>query len=141
MVRLDPDPAAGLSPDEAARGRAALQLRGCAVRGRPSGGLEVVIDAEDAEDARRRAAEACAQAFGGSAVVSSVTFVSRGTDADALGVVTAFGLDARLERVVEDGEDVVVVGLAPADRGRVPESRLSTALEAALNCAVRLEFE
>ena len=140
-MRMDPDPAGTLTPDGIARGVSELRGGGAVVFHRPPArGLELVVQADDADRARHDATVACVRAFGTAPEVSSVTFVSRGTDEDALGVVQAFGVSARLERIVEDGEEVVVVTLARADRGRVPEGRLATALEAALNREVRIEF-
>jgi hypothetical protein len=68
-----------------------------------------------------------------------ITFVSRGTDDDARGVLSAFGLTGEIARAPgDDGYDVVYVTLREADLDRVPESRIHTALEASLNCEVRI---
>jgi hypothetical protein len=68
-----------------------------------------------------------------------VTFVSRGTDDDAHGVLSAFGLTGEIARTPgDDGYDVVYVTLREDDLERVPESRVHTALEASLNCEVHL---
>jgi hypothetical protein len=68
-----------------------------------------------------------------------ITFVSRGTDDDAHGVLAGFGLTADIVRTPGgDGFDIVDVTLREADLERVPESRVHTALEASLNCEVRI---
>jgi hypothetical protein len=68
-----------------------------------------------------------------------VTFVSRGTDDDAYGVLSGFGLTGEIERLPgDDGWDIISVTLRKADLERVPESRIHTALEASLNCEVRI---
>ena len=141
MVRLDPDPENRLAAADRAAGIRLLASKNIAVRPRPAGPeLDLILTGTDPDDIRSRVAEACEQLLGSTPSISSVTFVSRGTDEDALGVVAAFGLHARLDRIVEDGEEVARFTLDSADRRRVPESRLSTALEAALNCAVRIAF-
>lgn len=141
MVRVDPDPQGALSSGAIGEGVRRLQRRGFAVHRHPSDReLELLVESADPKDARSRTAAACAEVFKTAPGIGAVTFVSRGTDEDVLGVVAAFGVGGRLERIDEDGEEVVVVTLAAADRRRVPESRLHTALEAALNCEVRLMF-
>jgi hypothetical protein len=141
IVRVDPDPRRTLSVDDIAARVARLPRPGIALhRHGAERELELVVDSRNPDDARLRATEACTEAFGTPPEVGTVTFISRGTDADALGVVEAFGVHARIDRVEENGEEVAVLTLASADRMRVPESRLHTALEAALNCDVRIVF-
>ena len=71
-----------------------------------------------------------------------VTYVSRGTDDDAHGVLAGFGLTGQIRRSPgDDGFDVVYVTLRQADLGRIPESRIHTALEASLNCEVHILTE
>ncbi|GGM02692.1 hypothetical protein GCM10007977_000080 [Dactylosporangium sucinum] len=117
-------------------------------------GLEVVASPADRLPARNREVELivagldpadvdkhvalCADAFGAPATAGVVTYVSRGTDDDARGVLAAFGVDGTVRRLVDGDEELVTVTLAPGDLRRVPESRLHTALEAALNCEVRI---
>ena len=138
VVRVDVDPDRTLSPGDIAAGVGRL---GELVNRRPGDRtIELVIDSDTADQARARAFEACTAAFGTAPALGAITFISRGTDADALGVISAFGVEARLERTEEDGEEVAVFTLPAADRRRVPESRLHTALEAALNCEVRIVF-
>ncbi len=81
----------------------------------------------------------CAKAFSTSPVAGVVTFVSRGTDDDVHGVLSAFGLAGEIARSPgDDGFDIVYVTLREADLERVPESRIHTALEASLNCEVHI---
>ena len=73
------------------------------------------------------------------AVAGVVTFVSRGTDDDARGVLAGFGLTGEITRVPgDDGWDIVYVTLREDDLERIPESRIHTALEATLNCEVNI---
>ena len=68
-----------------------------------------------------------------------LTYVSRGTDDDAHGVLAGFGLTARSP--ARRGTTVWTsshVTLRKADLDRVPESRIHTALEASLNCEVHI---
>ncbi|MGV7875676.1 hypothetical protein PJM70_30525, partial [Mycobacterium kansasii] len=79
----------------------------------------------------------CAKVFDSAPVAGVVTFISRGTDDDAHGVLSAFGLAGEItRRLGDDGFDIVYVTLREADLERVPESRIHTALEASLNCEV-----
>ena len=88
---------------------------------------------------RRSASELCQNAFGTEPAAGTTTYLSRGSDDDALGVLSAFGLAGDVSRASgEEGWDVVTVRLAAADLRRVPESRIQTALEASLNCEVRI---
>jgi hypothetical protein len=81
----------------------------------------------------------CSRAFGLPATAGVVTFISRGTDEDARGVLAGFGLHTPVvERFFEDDDEVVRVVLDLEQSRRVPEGRLHTALEAALNCEVRI---
>lgn len=101
--------------------------------------VEVLMLAAAAEEAVRAAVGLCAKAFGTEPTPGVVTFISRGTDDDAVGVLAGFGLIGAIERTPGDeGWDVVQVTLAKGDLERVPESRIHTALEASLNCEVRI---
>ncbi len=81
----------------------------------------------------------CGKAFGTEPVAGVLTFVSHGTDDDAHGVLAGFGLTGQIERTpTGEGWDIVDVTLSKADVERVPESRIHTALEASLNCEVRI---
>jgi hypothetical protein len=99
--------------------------------------VELVVDGFDPAEIDTYVA-ACAGAFGLPAKAGVVTYVSRGTDEDVEGVLAAFGLTGRVDRRIESDDEVVTVTLARADLRRVPESRLHTALEAALNSEVRI---
>jgi hypothetical protein len=101
--------------------------------------VQLLIAAEDVDAAKRRAIDLCSKAFGTAPVPGVVTFVSRGTDDDAHGVLSAFGLTGEIARTPgDDGYDVVYVTLREDDLERVPESRVHTALEASLNCEVHI---
>jgi hypothetical protein len=99
--------------------------------------VELLIAGVDPETLMHTAVDLCAKAFGTTPVPGVVTFISRGTDDDAHGVLAGLGLAGDIERVAgDDGWDVVHVTLRKADLERVPESRVHTALEASLNCEV-----
>jgi hypothetical protein len=108
----------------------------------PTGRREVqlLIAAADADAAKRTAMDLCTKAFDQSVAPGVVTFVSRGTDDDAHGVLAGFGLTGEIVRVPgDDGYDVVYVTLREEDLDRIPESRVHTALEASLNCEVHIQ--
>jgi hypothetical protein len=101
--------------------------------------VQLLVAAKEADAAKRAAIDLCAKAFGTTPVPGIVTFVSRGTDDDAHGVLAGFGLAGEIVRTAdEEGFDVVYVTLAEADLERIPESRVHTALEASLNCEVHI---
>ncbi len=101
--------------------------------------VELLIAAEDGDTARTAAIEFCAKVFGVAPVPGVVTFISRGTDDDARGVLSGFGLAGDIERTAGgDGFDIVYVTLREEDLERIPESRVHTALEASLNCEVHI---
>lgn len=101
--------------------------------------VQLLIAAEDADAAKRAAIELCTKAFGDTASAGVVTFVSRGTDDDAHGVLAGFGLTGEIVRAPgDDGYDIVYVTLREQDLDRIPESRVHTALEASLNCEVHI---
>ncbi len=101
--------------------------------------VELLITGEDPAELQRCAVDLCAKAFGTTPVPGVITYISRGTDADARGVLAGLGLTGDIQRVAgEDGWDVVHVTLRQADLERVPESRVHTALEASLNCEVHI---
>jgi hypothetical protein len=104
--------------------------------------LHLLMSGDDADVLRARAQRLCADAFGAPPRLGVLTYLSRGTDDDAKGVLAGFGLTAEVSRAEgEDGVDVVTVRLPRAELDRVPESRVHTALEAALNCDVRIVAE
>lgn len=101
--------------------------------------VELLIAGEDPAELQRRAVDLCAKAFGTTPVPGVITYISRGTDADAHGVLAGLGLTGEIQRLSgEDGWDVVHVTLRQVDLERVPESRVHTALEASLNCEVHI---
>lgn len=101
--------------------------------------VELLMTGSDAGHLQDIALKLCAIAFETQPAAGVVTFVSRGTDEDAAGVLAGFGLAGDIERVPDnDGWDVVNVILCREDLARIPESRIHTALEASLNCEVRI---
>ena len=101
--------------------------------------VELLIAGENPDELSRIAIELCANAFGTTPVAGVLTYVSRGTDDDAHGVLAGFGLTGEITRSEGyDGWDIVHVTLRKSDLERVPESRIHTALEASLNCEVRI---
>ncbi len=104
--------------------------------------VELLIAGDDVDAAKQTAIHLCAKAFGTTPVPGVVTFVSRGTDDDAHGVLSAFGLTGDIVRTPgDDGFDIVHVTLREADLARIPESRIHTALEASLNCEVHIRTQ
>ena len=101
--------------------------------------VELLIAGDDAAVLQRFAVGLCAKAFGTTPVPGVLTFISRGTDDDAHGVLAGFGLTGDIERLPgDDGWDVIHVTLRKSDLEHVPESRVHTALEASLNCEVHI---
>ncbi len=101
--------------------------------------IELIVPGDDPDALRKWAENTCAPlATDGEVQVGVPTFLSRGTDEDALGVVRGFGIRAELQRLYEDDEEIAVFTVSRADIGHAGESRLHTALEAALNCEVRI---
>ena len=153
VVRVDVDPAALLAPAQLREGMATLSglvvefgadVVNADLAGLPAGRrqVEVLIAGDDPEDLTREAVNLCHRAFGVFGVQPSagvVTFVSRGTDDDAHGVLAALGLRGDVTRVAgEEGWDIIRVTLRKSDLERMPESRVRTALEASLNCEVHI---
>jgi hypothetical protein len=104
--------------------------------------VQLLLAGSDSDAVKQVAVDLCAKAFGTAPVAGVVTYVSRGTDDDAQGVLSGFGLTGEIKRVPgEDGFDIVYVTLRRADLERIPESRIHTALEASLNCEVHIITE
>src|ERR1700758_1712182 len=104
--------------------------------------VELLIAADDVEAAKQTAIDLCTKAFSTTPAPGVVTFVSRGTDDDARGVLSGFGLTGEIaRRPGDDGLDIVYVTLREDDLERVPESRIHTALEASLNCEVHIRIK
>ncbi len=150
VVRVDVDPSGRLTPAQLAEGMATLRELG-----RPFGAevvdadlaempanrreVEVLLAGDDADALRAEVIALCAKAFGDDVRPGVLTFVSRGTDDDAHGVLAGFGLTGAVHRFPSgQGWDIVEVTLDRADLARVPESRIHTALEASLNSEVRI---
>jgi len=150
VVRVNVDPESALVPAQLAEGiRVLLGLVGEMgadvvdnnLAAMPAGRreAELLIVCDDVDAAKQAAIDVCAKAFGTTPVPGVVTFVSRGTDDDAHGVLSGFGLTGEIVRTLgDDGFDVVDVTLREADLERIPESRIYTALEASLNCEVHI---
>jgi hypothetical protein len=150
VVRVEVDPAGELTPAQLSDGM--MTLRGLAdgvgaavvdneLSAMPVGRREVELLMTGAapDELKRTATGLCAKAFGTTPVAGVLTYVSRGTDDDAHGVLAGFGLTGEISRSPGDaGWDVVQVTLRKADLARVPESRIHTALEASLNCEVHI---
>ena len=101
--------------------------------------VEMLMAGGDPEDLKATAVALCAKAFGTQPEPGVLTYISRGTDDDAHGVLAGFGLSGDIERVSGvDGLDVIFVTLRKVDLARIPESRIHTALEASLNCEVHI---
>jgi hypothetical protein len=153
VVRVDVDPTAQLTAAQLMDGMAALvRLADAAgvdvveaeLAAMPAGRrqVEVLIAGGEPDQLERAAVELCTNAFGSFGAMPTagvLTYVSRGTDDDAHGVLAGLGLAGEIERVPGDeGWDVIHVTLHAADLERMPESRVHTALEASLNCEVHI---
>ena len=153
VVRVDVDPHGELTPTRLAEGVAALRTLaehdGVAVvdnnlaampRGRREAELLVGNQgAADPDELKRIALALCDKAFGTQPVIGVVTYISRGTDEDAHGVLAGFGLRGQIDRTRgADGYDIIAVTLRKEDMARIPESRVHTALEASTNCEVHI---
>ncbi|CAN5527718.1 hypothetical protein BH09ACT8_BH09ACT8_62160 [soil metagenome] len=153
VVRVGVDPSGELSAEQLGAGMTALaelandagaEVLDADLAALPPGRreVEVLLAADDRDGALAIALQLCGNAFetlGAVLVPGVVTFVSRGTDDDALGVLSGFGLAGTIERFPGgDGWDIVEVTLRKEDLTRVPESRIHTALEASLNSEVRI---
>jgi hypothetical protein len=150
VVRVNVDPGGVLTPTQLGEGMRVLlglsdEIDAGVVENNlaamPVGRREVqlLIATDDVDAAKQTAIGLCAKAFGTTPAPGMVTFVSRGTDYDAYGVLAAFGLTGEIARAPgDDGLDIVHVTLREDDLERVPESRIHTALEASLNCEVHI---
>ncbi|WP_395310724.1 hypothetical protein V4U86_07980 [Mycobacterium sp. AMU20-3851] len=150
VVRVDVDPSGRLTPAQLAEGMATLrelcmpigaEVVAADLAEMPSNRreVEVLLAGEDGEALRAEVVTLCAKAFGEDVQPGVLTFVSRGTDDDAHGVLAGFGLAGEVNRFPSgQGWDIVEVTLDRGDLARVPESRIHTALEASLNSEVRI---
>jgi hypothetical protein len=153
VVRVNVDPGGVLTPEQLREGMAGLlglidEIAADVVENNLAAmpasrrEVEVLIESDDVAATKRAAIDLCAKAFDTQPVAGVVTFVSRGTDDDAYGVLSAFGLTGEIVRQPgEDGFDIIYVTLREEDLERIPESRIHTALEATLNCEVHIRTE
>lgn len=157
VIRVNLDPGGDLASDQLAAAAEQLRASGLEViapdfAAMPASAreIELLLPGEDTEALSRWAAQRCAEALREVGALQApgalgpaagpATFLSRGTDEDALGVIGQFGVTGQVARSWAGEEEVVTVTI-PADQARrAPESRLHTALEAALNCEVRIVF-
>lgn len=102
--------------------------------------IELIIDEVELGNRGDELLAACRDAFGIEPQPGVVTFISRGTDEDARGVLRRFNVEGRVSRSQGEEGDVIEVLFAADQRRSVPEGRLQTALEAALNEEVRIVF-
>jgi hypothetical protein len=155
VVRVDVDPSGELTPAQLTEGVAALRTladdggvdvidNNLSVMPRGRREAELLISNQqvvDPDELKRVAITMCANAFGTEPVIGVVTYVSRGTDEDAHGVLAGFGLRGEIARTAGgDGYDIIQVTLQKADMARIPESRVHTALEASTNCEVHIRI-
>ena len=150
VVRVQVDPTGRLVPEQltdvmtALRGladAADIEVLDNNIAAMPAGRREVemLMAGGDTDQLKLEAVALCAKAFGTTPTPGVVTYISRGTDDDAHGVLAGFGLTGEITRTPgDDGLDIVHVTLRRADLERIPESRIHTALEASLNCEVRI---
>jgi hypothetical protein len=161
VIRVNLDPGGELGEDRLSRAVEALRTGGTEVlapdfsRVPPHAReIELLVEGDDPATLRSWAEALCAEALCAEALcpealcaevlgapgpqAGAPTFLSRGTDEDALGVVRAFGISAELDRFWEADEEIAVFTITRDDAAHVAESRLLTALEAALNCEVRI---
>ena len=150
VVRIRVDPAGQLTPAQLTDGM--VNLRDMAtpagidvlennLAAMPAGRREVemLMVGSGPEDLKARAVALCAKAFGTEPEPGVLTYISRGTDDDAHGVLAGFGLTGDIERVPgDDGIDLIHMTLRETDLEHIPESRIHTALEASLNCEVHI---
>ena len=155
VVRVDVDPSGDLTPSQLTDGVAALRTLadhdGVVVidnnlaalpRGRREAELLIAnTHTVDREELEGRAIALCARAFGTEPVIGVLTYVSRGTDEDAHGVLAGLGLRGDIDRTPgDDGYDIICVTLRKDDMTRIPESRVHTALEASTNCEIQIRL-
>jgi hypothetical protein len=156
VVRVNVDPSGLLTPAQLDQGistllgladEAGAEVLQTALAAMPAArrDVQLLIAGSDVDAVKKTAVDLCGRAFGvfgTTPVAGVVTYVSRGTDDDAHGVLAGFGLTGQIRRSSgDDGFDVVYVTLRQADLDRIPESRIHTALEASLNCEVHILTE
>ena len=142
VVRVVVDPDRRLAPAVYRQGVERLGRRGLPVLAGRSDQLreiEFVVDDQGGGLDTAPLLRACQEVFGLEPRLGVRTHISRGTDEDAHSVLRRFGVFGGARREVVDDEEIVTVSLPAEMWDRVPESRLRTALEAALNAEVRIE--
>ena len=134
VVRVLVDPEGRLTPDQLADGMTALrglvdaadiEVLESNIAAMPAGRreLQMLMGGDDAEHMKSAAVALCAKAFGTDPAPGVLTYISRGSDDDAHGVLAGFGLTGEIIRAHgDDGFDIVTVTLRKADVDRIPES-------------------
>ena|ERR1700730_4406547 len=146
VIRVNLDPAGRLAVGDLTRAVTELRSRGIEVLAPAleklpptAREIELIVAGDDPATLRTWAEATCAAALGaGDPQAGQPTFLSRGMDEDALGVVRAFGISAEIERQCDDDDEIAIFTISRAVASHVVESRLRTALETALNCEVRI---
>lgn len=143
VIRINVDPAGELEESVLCERMAAFLARaegaGMSVVGSHRRELQILMTGDDGDAMQEAVGRLCAEVFQTKPANGVATYISRGTDDDALGVLAGFGITGDISRTEgDDGWDVISVRLARSDLERVPESRIQTALEASLNCEVRI---
>ncbi len=150
VVRVGVDPEGVLTPEQLSAGMAVLGRLAAEVHAEVIENnlarlppkrreVEMLMTGMDPSALQSEATALCAKAFATEPVLGVLTFVSQGSDEDALGVLAGFGLRGAIERRAGDqGWDIITVTLPKADLARIPESRIHTALEASTNCEVHI---
>jgi hypothetical protein len=146
VIRIKVDPARELTPELLAERADAFAAQaaghGMEIFARPADPrreMEILMRGDDGSALRSAVEKLCAETFLTSPEPGPVTYVSRGTDDDAHGVLAGFGITGEVAREDSgDGFDIVTVRIAASDLARIPESRIHTALEASLNCEVNI---
>jgi hypothetical protein len=113
VVRVKIDPTGMLTPERLREGMEVLlelvdQIGAEVVKKDTGPDVDLLIAGDNAEDAKQIAIRLCAKAFNTTPVTGVVTFISRGTDDDARGVLAGFGLSGQIVRDTDDqGFDII----------------------------------
>lgn len=145
VIRVVVDPSGRLKDNQYRNGLHHLRSKGLDVVATPSISIdphrheiELIVDDDGRGPATDEYLAECLTAFGVKPALGVITYISRGTENDARGVLARFGVSGTVVRTIESDEEVFTVSLSQETRGQVAESRLHTALEAALNAEVRI---
>lgn len=146
VVRVNIDPAGTLTRAAYARGLARLEALGAEMVTIPPEHMpdhdceiEFIVSDNGLDGKVGELVQECGRVFATAPAVGVTTYISRGTDDDARGVLKGFNLDGEVVRSVSGDHEIVTVTVQRDDLSHVSEGRLHTALEAALNCEVRIE--